>query len=186
MSRAASSASFGSTTPLPARRSAARYAASCSSPLRRIRSACGLSPTGRGVSASSSATRCSHSRRLFSSEGESILRVEAAAIFGHCPPSRGCQIAWRCDRNGGCVDSREYHEASHWRKVAAVLVSTRLETEHQPSGDVVVCGRATLAQVLNDHAGNGLVDFDGWLRAPYAPLPSLVSAARRIFQHEHL
>src|SRR3954464_2931475 len=47
-------------------------------------------------------------------------------------------------------DIREYHEASHWRKVAGVLVSTGLEAENQASGDVTVCGRAKLAQVLNE------------------------------------
>src|SRR3954451_9418058 len=83
-------------------------------------------------------------------------------------------------------DIREYHEASHWRKVVGVLVSTRLEAEHAPSGEVTVCGRAGLAQALNDYGGGGIIDFGGWLGATYAPLPSLVSAARLIFQHEHL
>jgi hypothetical protein len=83
-------------------------------------------------------------------------------------------------------DIREYHEASHWRNVVGVLVSTGLEAHREPSGDVSVCGRAGLAQVLSDCRGEGVIDFEDWLRAPYAPLPSLVSAARRIFQHEHL
>jgi hypothetical protein len=52
-------------------------------------------------------------------------------------------------------DIREYHEASHWRRVVGVLVSTNLETQHEPSGDVTVCGRAGLAQVLNDYAAKG-------------------------------
>ena len=61
-----------------------------------------------------------------------------------------------------------------------------LRRSTSPSGDVTVCGRAGLAQVLNDYRGEGVIDFESWLRAPYAPLPSLVSAARRIFQDEHL
>src|SRR2546421_5407147 len=63
-----------STTFLPDARSCARYAASCSSPLRRIRSACGLSTCGCSrtprATSSSSAVKCSHSRKLFRAEGE--------------------------------------------------------------------------------------------------------------------
>jgi DUF2075 family protein len=83
-------------------------------------------------------------------------------------------------------DLREYHEASHWRKVVPVLVSTALVGPARLSGDVTVCGSDALAVTLHKHEGTGTIDFEQWLRAPYAPLPSLVSAARRIFQHEPL
>lgn len=83
-------------------------------------------------------------------------------------------------------DLREYHAASHWRKVAPVLVSTELVGPDRISGDVTVCGPDALAETLEENRGAGTIDFEEWLRAPYAPLPSLVSAARRIFQHEPL
>lgn len=83
-------------------------------------------------------------------------------------------------------DLREYHEASHWRFVKPVLVSTSLRGPARTAGDVAVCGPDALPNTLEDLRGAGVIDFDEWLRAPYAPLPSLVSAARRIFQHERL
>ncbi|MDP9227131.1 MAG: DUF2075 domain-containing protein [Actinomycetota bacterium] len=83
-------------------------------------------------------------------------------------------------------DLREYHESSHWRTVVPVLVSTTFAGPTRIAGDVIVCGPAALATTLGDHRGQGIIDFDEWLRAPYAPLPSLVSAARRIFQNEPL
>jgi DUF2075 family protein len=87
---------------------------------------------------------------------------------------------------GYARDLREYHEASHWRTVVPVAVSMSFAGPARTSGDVVVCGPAALAKTLSEHRGPGFIDFDEWLRAPYAPLPSLVGAARRIFQHEPL
>lgn len=43
-----------------------------------------------------------------------------------------------------------------------------------------------LAGVLTTRATAGTIDFEEWLNASYAPLPTLVSAARRIFQNEPL
>jgi DUF2075 family protein len=83
-------------------------------------------------------------------------------------------------------DLREYHAASHWRKVVPVLVSTELVGPDRISGDVTVCGPDSLPDTLEENRGAGIIDFDEWLHAPYAPLPTLVSAARRIFQHEPL
>ena len=83
-------------------------------------------------------------------------------------------------------DLREYHEASHWRAVIPVLVSTALAGPARTARDVIVCGPEALATTLEECRGRGVIDFDEWLHAPYAPLPSLVSAARRIFQHEPL
>jgi hypothetical protein len=40
--------------------------------------------------------------------------------------------------------------------------------------------------VLLWHAKPGHIDLDAWLNAEYAPLPILIAAARRIFQHEPL
>ena len=83
-------------------------------------------------------------------------------------------------------DLREYHEASHWRDVHPVLVLANSKAPATTMGDLRVCGRASLADVLRTLASDGQTDFEEWLSAPYAPLPSLVSAARRIFQHERL
>jgi DUF2075 family protein/ferredoxin-NADP reductase len=83
-------------------------------------------------------------------------------------------------------DLREYHEASHWRTVEPVLVSTALHGATREADDVTICGPESLADVLRELATDGSVDFDEWLTAAYAPLPSLVNAARRIFRDEPL
>src|SRR6266545_5936645 len=67
-------------------------------------------------------------------------------------------------------DLREYHEASHWRKVVPVLVSTGLAGPARTAGEVTVSGSDTLAKTLEENRGTGTIDFDEWLHAPYAPL----------------
>ena len=83
-------------------------------------------------------------------------------------------------------DLAEYHEASHWRTVKAVLVSTALRRPVRKAGLVSICGPDSLADILSELSAPGTIDFAAWLTAPYAPLPSLVSAARRIFREESL
>ena len=51
---------------------------------------------------------------------------------------------------------------------------------------VLVIESTALAGVLLASKSSGALDLATWLGSPYAPLPALVSAARRIFQHEPL
>jgi hypothetical protein len=51
---------------------------------------------------------------------------------------------------------------------------------------VVITGRDELAHYLLETAEPGTIDLRRWLSASYDPLPTLVAAARRIFQHERL
>jgi hypothetical protein len=83
-------------------------------------------------------------------------------------------------------DLAEYHEATHWRTVEPVLVSTSFSGPARKAGAVTVTGPPSLAAVLAKLASAGTIDFGEWLTAPYAPLPTLVEAARRIFQEERL
>jgi DUF2075 family protein len=83
-------------------------------------------------------------------------------------------------------DVAEYHEASHWRTVEPILVSTSLTGPSQIAGGVTVTGPGDLAAVLGQLAAAGTIDFGEWLASPYAPLPTLVEAARRIFREERL
>ncbi len=82
-------------------------------------------------------------------------------------------------------DLAEYHEASHGLQVTPVLVLTR-GTSGDHDDQVRICGPSDLAAVLLQSARPGVVRLDAWLAAPYAPLPSLVQAARQIFNHEPL
>ncbi len=103
-------------------------------------------------------------------------------------------------------DLRHYHAASHDKLVDAVLVLTRASEEHQvfggwrslesrpaaeglePEAVAVVNPRGLWAVIagLERRAPAEPVDAQGWLAADYSPLPSLVSAARSIFEHEPL
>lgn len=106
-------------------------------------------------------------------------------------------------------DLSEYHAASHDKLVDPVLVLTRSHEpgagqrgsqgepsavpdprEHVPSPyEVTITGPAALAEVLltlESRSPAEPLDAETWLQADYAPLPSLVNAARMIFDHEPL
>jgi hypothetical protein len=82
-------------------------------------------------------------------------------------------------------DLNEYHAASHSLRGVPVLLMTRAHAP-VPNDHVTVVDPASLASVLLDVATGDPVDLDAWLNAEYAPLPMLVTAARRIFQNEPL
>ncbi|HLA81019.1 MAG TPA: DNA/RNA helicase domain-containing protein [Thermoleophilia bacterium] len=110
-------------------------------------------------------------------------------------------------------DLRHYHAGSHDKLVDPLLVLTRSPVERQrpdgrqwPEGrrgagmgqgsrveqdmaEVEVVNpqglRAVLAE-LERRAPDEPIDAEAWINADYSPLPSLVSAARRIFEHEPL
>ena len=84
-------------------------------------------------------------------------------------------------------DIGEYHAASHGHDVSAVLVCTadRIQTAAHHSG-ASLATREHLGQQLLSVPDDKQIELSEWLDASYAPLPSLVSAARRIFQHEPL
>ncbi len=85
-------------------------------------------------------------------------------------------------------DLAEYHRASRDRDVDPVLVLTQYCGETTLINHVLVTGPAGLLGVLQDLASDAADarDPDDWLRSDYEPLPSLVNAARIIFEHEPL
>lgn len=87
-------------------------------------------------------------------------------------------------------DLSEYHSASHSLEVTPILVLPRGERSDDSVYGVTCTNAAGLADVLErverDDRSALIPDLDEWLNAEYAPLPSLVVAARRIFQHEAL
>lgn len=86
-------------------------------------------------------------------------------------------------------DLRHYHAASHDKIVDPVLVLTGAAETRRTVGEVAVVNPRGLREVVTElerRAPDELIDVEGWLAADYSPLPSLVSAARRIFDHEPL
>jgi hypothetical protein len=82
-------------------------------------------------------------------------------------------------------DLAEYHEASHGRQIQPILVLTTASHAAPHEGVAVIDGPALAGELLATHAP-GSVELSVWLRSPYAPLPTLIAAARHIFQHQPL
>jgi hypothetical protein len=86
-------------------------------------------------------------------------------------------------------DLSEYHAASHDKLVDPVLVLTRAKDAMRTQGGVAVVNRHGLLEAiaeLEKRAPDEPIDGEAWINADYSPLPSLVTAARRIFEHEPL
>ena len=86
-------------------------------------------------------------------------------------------------------DLRHYHAASHDKMVDPVLVLTRGAEERRAVGDTTIVNPSGVQSVISElecRAPNEPVDGESWIGADYSPLPSLVTAARRIFEHEPL
>jgi hypothetical protein len=84
-------------------------------------------------------------------------------------------------------DLSEYHTACRDLPVIPILVYTNrggLDDSHE---GVRVIGPDVLPRLFRDHEGEeGRVGLAEWSMGRYEPLPSLVTAARRLFNHEPL
>ena len=86
-------------------------------------------------------------------------------------------------------DLRHYHAATHTRKVSAFLIPTLSQSVYAQQDGVRVVAPSLLGSALAEEIGTdhrNPIDAANWLNADYAPLPSLVQAARTIFDHEPL
>jgi hypothetical protein len=82
-------------------------------------------------------------------------------------------------------DLGDYHEASHERLIAPVLVMAGAATgfARELDGTTITAPEQVAAYLLavDDEAN---ADLGRWLFAPYRPLPTLVEAARRLFRDD--
>lgn len=85
-------------------------------------------------------------------------------------------------------DLADYHEASHDREVTPLLVLTGADRSFGRVAGVETTSGADLAAALLEATGRAGAPVlpEMWLNSDYAPLPSLVRAARMIFNHEPL
>lgn len=112
--------------------------------------------------------------------GRTLVVVECKSVA--VPSQADIDQVWAYAR-----DLSEYHEASHDLTVVPVLVMGGAAPGFAAAVDgVAVTAPEQLGHYLFDAYEPGAIDLDGWLHAPYHPLPSLVAAARRIFEHEPL
>jgi hypothetical protein len=86
-------------------------------------------------------------------------------------------------------DLKHYHEMSHELEVTAVLIPTLYKGSRTKINSVYVLPPNQLSQFLVEQARlkPGIpINALNWANGEYAPLPSLVQAARLLFQHQPL
>jgi DUF2075 family protein len=86
-------------------------------------------------------------------------------------------------------DLASYHAPSHGQDVLPILVCTSSRQQPALISDTSVVGREGLATVIREFVVNrtgSAVPLQTWVEGNYAPLPSLIAAARSIFRHEPL
>ena len=85
------------------------------------------------------------------------------------------------------ADLADYHSESHGLPVDPVLVYTDRPGVRIEEDSVRVVGPDRLPETLRDLDGfDGALDMRRWVGGTYAPLPSLVGAAKKIFRDEPL
>nr|WP_294554381.1 DNA/RNA helicase domain-containing protein [uncultured Rhodopila sp.] len=89
---------------------------------------------------------------------------------------------------GYARDLASYQEASHEHDVIPILVNTLSTSGPVEWKSVWITGAAGLADCMERSGARGesWLPVEDWIRSPYAPLPSLVRAARMIFRQEPL
>jgi hypothetical protein len=87
--------------------------------------------------------------------------------------------------NAYARDLAEYHSESHDHPVIPVLVLPSAAEPATVDGTKMV-NADSLAKVLRDLRSDGQLHVETWLHGSYQPLPFLIAAARRIFEHEPL
>lgn len=87
-------------------------------------------------------------------------------------------------------DLGDYHAGSHGRRIVPVLCLTASHRPLAQDGETIITSGDYLGEALmlatSEAASENAIDPQTWLNADYQPLPSLVAAARIIFEHEEL
>lgn len=83
-------------------------------------------------------------------------------------------------------DLAEYHSESHGLQVVPILVPTRTLDRSELRDVVHVVSPDRLAPFLDSEDEDKLIDLQQWLAGDYAPLPTLIAAAKMIFNNERL
>jgi hypothetical protein len=83
-------------------------------------------------------------------------------------------------------DLAEYHSKTHGIQVLPILVPSKTAGISESRDVVQVVSPDKLASLLDSFEGENLFDLDDWLSGDYAPLPTLIAAAKMIFRNERL
>jgi len=83
-------------------------------------------------------------------------------------------------------DLAEYHSKSHGIDVIPILVPTKLTNKSEVRDVVLVLSPDKIASTLDGYSSSQPIDLEDWLSGDYAPLPTLIAAAKMIFSNERL
>lgn len=83
-------------------------------------------------------------------------------------------------------DLSEYHSETHNLDVIPVLVPTKARNLSMQTENVFAISPDLIAATLDGMSEGDLIDLDSWIDGDYAPLPSLIAAAKMIFNNERL
>jgi Uncharacterized conserved protein (DUF2075) len=84
-------------------------------------------------------------------------------------------------------DLSEYHSKSHGIEVIPVLVPTSVKNQNDQIESVRIVSPELLAAFLSKYANDKeAISYEDWLAGDYAPLPTLINAAKMIFSHQNL
>lgn len=83
-------------------------------------------------------------------------------------------------------DLAEYHSKSHGIEVVPFLIPTKTKDKSEIRDVVLVLSPDKIASTLDGYPEDNKIDLDDWLDGDYAPLPTLIAAAKMIFSNERL
>jgi len=83
-------------------------------------------------------------------------------------------------------DLAEYHSKTHGIDVLPILIPTRTHDKAEIRDVVQVLSPDKLAAILDGQPNGNSIDLEDWLEGDYAPLPTLIAAAKMIFNNERL
>ena len=83
-------------------------------------------------------------------------------------------------------DLCEYHSKSHGIEVTPFLVPTKTSNKAEVRDVVQIVSPDKIASVFDGYLSGPQIDLDDWLEGDYAPLPTLIAAAKMIFSNERL
>jgi hypothetical protein len=83
-------------------------------------------------------------------------------------------------------DLAEYHSKSHGIEVVPLLVPTKTSDKSEIRDVVTVLSPDKIASFLDAAEEKTPISLENWLEGDYAPLPTLIAAAKMIFSNERL
>jgi hypothetical protein len=83
-------------------------------------------------------------------------------------------------------DLAEYHSKSHGLEVVPILIPTKLSDRSEIRDVVRIVSPDMIAAILDEFPEADPIDLNDWLEGDYAPLPTLITAAKLIFNNERL